>query len=370
MKVPYLDLRITDEKLRSRLLKRLEIILRHGILVSGPEQTEFEIKFAKEIGMKYALGVSSGSSALYLSLLALGIGNGDEVITTPYTWIITTNAIAAVGAIPIFVDVRDDFNIDPDAIDKAVTSKTKAILPMHVAGHMCDMKKISEIAKKNNLLIVEDASQAFCSALRGKRAGTFSEAAAFSLNPMKVLHAYGEAGVVVTNNKKVYEKLKQLRHAGTKRYENKNNQINRCNYLALNHKIDTIQASFLIEELNRISHIKDKRDKIAKYYDSKLPEIGCVPQQINNGEIHGRYFYIFTCKKRDSLSKHLLNKSIENKIFYSPLTCDAPIYRNHIKPELPVARRLLKKSIAIPMHENMSIEQAKYVVEEIKSFYK
>jgi len=367
--VPYLDLRVKDYELKKRLLSRLETILDHGQFLVGPEQIEFEEKFAKEIGVKYALGVSSGSSALYLALLALGIGPDDEVITTPYTWIITTNAIAAVGAIPVFVDVRDDYNIDPDAIKKAITPKTKAILPMHVAGHMCDMTSIYKIANDNNLLIIEDAAQGFCTTLNGRRAGSFSHAAGFSMNPMKILHAYGEAGVVVTNSKKVFETIKQLRHAGTKRYLNNNQHINRCNYIALNHKIDTIQASFLIEEMGRINEIKAKRDEIAKYYDVKLPKLGCKPQQIAHGEIHGRYFYMLTCNNRNQLFNYLTSMNIECKLFYSPLVCDAPVYKSQVKPKLPVARRLLKKSLSIPMHENMTMDQAEYVVDCITEFY-
>jgi len=369
MRVPYLDLRVYDDELKKRLVNRFENILDHGRFLGGPEQIEFEQKFAKEFGVKYALGVSSGSSALYLALLALGVRPDDEVITTPYTWIITTNAIAAAGARPIFVDVLDDFNIDPIEIKKAITPKTKAIVPMHVAGHMCDMKSISQIAKENNLLIIEDAAQAFCTISNENRAGSFSHAAAFSMNPMKILHAYGEAGVVITNSKKVFETIKQLRHAGTKRYLNNNQHINRGNYIALNHKIDTIQASFLIEEMNRIHVIKAKRDEIANYYDEKLPKLGCHPQQTFRNEIHGRYYYMLTCNNRNQLFNYLTSMNIECKIFYSPLVCDANVYKSQVKPKLPVARRLLKNSLSIPMHENMTMDQAEYVIDCITEFY-
>ena len=370
MKVPYLDLRVSDAGLKTSLLTRFEKILDHGRIIEGPEQQEFEERFANEIGVKHAVGVSSGSSALFLALLGSGVGPGDEVITTPFTWIITTNAIAATGAKPVFVDILDDFNIDPNAIEKAITPKTKAIVPMHVAGHMCDMHIISRIAKKHALLIIEDAAQAFCSSLNGKRAGTFSTAAGFSMNPMKILHAYGEAGAVTTNNKHIYNKIKQLRHAGTKRYLNKNQHINRCNYIALNHKIDTIQASFLIEEIERIDEIKLKRDVIAEFYDNELENIGCSPQKANDNEIHGRYYYIFSCKRRNELLKYLTQKNIECKLFYSPLACDAAVYKGTSKPKLPVARRLLKQSISVPLHENITLKQAEYVTKNIRRFYK
>ena len=337
--------------------------------MGGPEETEFEERFAKEIGVKYAVGVGSGSSALYLALVSLGIGPGDEVITTPYTWIITTNAIVSTGATPIFVDVNSDYNISPEAVENAITSKTRAIVPVHVSGHMCDMKSLSKIAKNHKLLIVEDAAQAFCARLNGKRAGSFSHAAGFSMNPMKILHAYGEAGAVVTNNKKVYETIKQLRHAGTKRYLNKNHHINRANFIALNHKIDTLQASLLLEEMDRIEHIRNKREKIAIVYDKELLKVGCQPQPVAKNEIHGRYNYMFSCNRRNKLSKYLLKQKIENKIWYSPLVCDARIYRKKVKEELPEARLLLTKNLSIPLHEDMSIEQAEYVVDHIRNFY-
>jgi dTDP-4-amino-4,6-dideoxygalactose transaminase len=368
VEVPFLDLRVNDPALKKELISRVEKILSHGRIVEGPEQEEFEKKFASEIGVKYALGVGSGSSALYLALLGLGVGPGDEVITTPFTWIITVNAIVATGAKPVFVDVQDDFNIDPDEIEKSITPKTKAIVPMHVGGHVCDMTSISRIARDNHLFIVEDAAQAFCSLLNGKRAGAFSHAAGFSMNPMKILHAYGEAGAVTTNNKKVYNRIKQMRHAGTNR-DKEGKHINRCNYFALNHKIDTIQASLLISTMDRINEIKVKRDQIASLYDEAFSDILGI-QKVNKGEVHGRYIYIMACKKRDGLRKYLLNNGVENKVFYSPLVCDAKVFKNSFKNiKIPAARRLLNQSLSIPLHEKMTIKQTKYVIDTIHSFY-
>ena len=368
MEVPYLDLRVNDSALKKELIGRVEKILSHGRIVEGPEQEEFEEKFANEIGVKYAVGVGSGSSALYLALLGLGIGPEDEVITTPFTWIITVNAIVATGAKPVFVDVQDDFNIDPDQIGNAITPKTKAIVPMHVAGHICDMISISRIARDNHLFIVEDAAQAFCGSINGKRAGVFSHAAGFSMNPMKILHAYGEAGVVTTNNKKVYNRIKQMRHAGTKR-DKQGKHINRCNYISLNHKIDTIQASMLITSMDRISEIKAKRDKIAYLYDEAFSDFMGI-QKVRKGEVHGRYIYIMACDKRDSLRKHLLNKGIENKVFYSPLASDAAVYKDKInKKKVPMARRLLNKSLSVPLQEKMTMKQVEYVIDTTRRFY-
>ena len=196
MKVPYLDLRIKEKAHREALHKRLEGVLTHGRIIEGPEVQDFEQRIAKRVGTRFAVGTGSGSSAIYMALKALDIGPGDEVITTPYTWIITVNAIAATGAKPVFVDVREDFNIDPNKVEEKIRSKTKAIIPMHVAGHLCQMSDLERLARRRGLHIVEDAAQAICGSLGSRRAGSFSTSAAFSMNPMKVLHGYGEAGVV------------------------------------------------------------------------------------------------------------------------------------------------------------------------------
>ncbi|MCU7834985.1 MAG: DegT/DnrJ/EryC1/StrS family aminotransferase [gamma proteobacterium symbiont of Taylorina sp.] len=368
MHVAYLDLRVNDTKHRQALLECFSKILQHGLILEGPEQLEFEQKLAEEIGVNYAVGCGSGSSALYLALKACGIKYGDEVITTPYTWIITANAISATGATPVFVDVKDDYNIDPDEIKKHITTNTKAIVPVHIAGHLCEMAKINQIADKHNLLVIEDAAQAFCSSLNGTRAGAFSTAAAFSMNPMKILHAYGESGAIVSNSKEILHNVKQLRHAGTIPDPDKIS-INLCFDISLNHKMDTIQAAFLLENLKRINSVWKKREEIAKLYDRELSELVTIPE-IANGEIHGRYMYLFSCRKRNELRLFLEKKGIETKIFYSPLVCDADVYTTN-KKKIPVAnaRRLLQQTISIPLHENMSIQQANYVVSQIKKFY-
>ena len=368
MKVPYLDLRVLDQQLRSELLSRVEKVLIHGRIIDGPEQQEFELAVSRTLGARFAVGVSSGSSAVYLALKASGIEAGDEVITTPFTWIITPNAIASTGATPVFVDIKEDFNIDPTAIRRAITSKTKAIVPVHVAGHMCDMKEITQIAKEYRLKIVEDVAQAFCASLNGSRAGSFSTAAGFSMNPMKILHGYGEAGVVTTDNKRIYEKLRQLRHAGTK-IDREKKKINLCNFISLNHKIDTMQAAMLLTSLNRIDEVKARRDEIAEYYDYSLSGLLDI-QPTKPSEIHGRYIYLAGCRNRDNLRRFLLEKGIETKVFYSPLACDAKVFQKINQGELPVARRLEKRSISLPLHEKMTMKQAKFVVKSIQNYYR
>ena len=369
MKVPFLDLKIKNKKYKNILLKNFRNILNHGKIIEGPELRIFEKKMANYLHCKHVVGLSSGSSSLYLALKALGIKKGDEVITTPFTWIITVNAILSVGATPIFADIGDDFNIDPEKIIKKISSKTKAIVPMHVAGHMCDMDKISKIAQTNNLFLVEDAAQATASALNGKRAGYYSDIAAFSTNPMKMLNGFGESGFITTNKQRFKEKILSLRHAGTQKDKRKID-INRCVVSSLNHKMDTIQASFLITNLKKLNEKRNKRDRIAKLYDEELKGY-LEPQGYHKKETHGRYLYISKCSKRNNLYYFLKEKNIECKIFYSPLACNAPIFNNYKnKLEIKNAKKLLKKSIALPFYENLNDEQLDYVCENIRKFYK
>ncbi len=368
MKIPYLDLREKNSLYRKKLLGRFNSILKHGKIINGPEVKEFEYKISRYLNKKYTVGLGSGSSALYLALRSLDIGPGDEVITTPFTWIITINAILQTGAKPKFADIGDDLNINPNSVENLITRKTKAIVPMHVGGHMCDMIKISKIAKKYKLHIVEDAAQAICSSLNGKKAGDFSKVSAFSLNPMKVLNAYGECGFVGTDSNKLKKKILMLRHAGTAQ-DKKKIKINNCYYPSLNHKIDTLQASLVLENLKILKNKWRYREKIARIYDSELKNLINI-QEYHKDEIHGRYLYIFTCENRNKLFKNLKKRGIECKIFYSPLASEAPIFKNSMVSNIKNSRKLIKKTLSIPLHEDLKANQVSYIVNAIKKFYR
>ena len=361
MRIPTFDLRVTDPKLKDELVGAFEKVIDHGKLILGPEVEEFEEKVAKYIGTKYAVGVDSGSSALYLSLRACGIGIGDEVITTPLTWIITINAIAACGAIPVFADVQDDFNIDPISIEEKITSNTKAIVPMHYAGHMCDMPSICAIAEKNNLIIVEDAAQAFGGMLNGRKAGSFSLAAGLSMNPMKVCGGYGEAGAVVTNDEKIYQKLKRLRHAGTTS-DPKKIITNECFDISLNHKMDTINAALLLVAFKYLPERHTLREIIADRYDNELPS-QIEKQGYLKDERHARYVYAIKYKERNKLKDYFAKNHIETKIMHEPLACDAPVYQKYNVNPVPNARRILKDSLIIPSHEKLNKVQVNTVID-------
>jgi len=359
MKVPYLDLRVREKDRQQKLIRRLERVLRHGRIIEGPEVSELETAIAERVGVRYAVGTASGSSALYLALKSIGIGKGDEVITTPFTWVITAHAIAETGATPVFSDIGEDLNLDPDLIESKITERTKAIVPMHVGGLLCDMERLCRIGKRHKLHIVEDAAQAIASSRSGKHAGCFSIVSAFSMNPMKVLHGYGEAGAVTTNSKQVFEKLKRYRHAGTQR-DPSGRTANSCRFTSLNHKIDTLQAAFILENLSRLDEVISKRDEIAELYDSTLPEEILLPMTSTN-EVHGRYLYLIRTKNRDALQLFLSENGVESKIVYSPLLSDLRPYKQKEALKLPKSRSAVKDTLSIPMHENMTARQAKHV---------
>ena len=363
MQVRMFDLRVKDFKIRNELNKSFKKTLDHGKFFFGPELYEFEKKMSDFLNMKYTIGVASGSSALYLSLKSLGIKTGDEVITTPFSWIITSNAIVECGAKPIFIDIADDYNINADLIERKITTKTKAIVPMHWGGHMCDMEKIKKIAKKYNLYVVEDAAQAFGAKFKDKKSGNYSDVAAFSMNPMKCLSGYGEGGLIATNNKKLYEKIKILRYAGTTS-DPKKLITNNCVEISLNHKMDTINAALLLVAFKFFKSKNNKLKKIRKFYDNNLDKT-IIKQKIRKYETPGMYAYPILIEKRNKIKKLLDKKKIETKIWNDPLISDSPAYRKYNKNDTPNAKKILKKTLNIPFHEKLTLKELKYVVDNI-----
>ncbi len=368
MHVPFFDLRVTDSLLKEELLKSVEKVLDHGRILLGPEVIEFEKNVSKIAGTKYAVGCASGSSALYLALKCLDIGPGDEVITTPLTWIITGNAILECGATPVFVDILEDFNIDPNAIEKAITIKTKAIIPVHFTGLMCKMDEICKIASENNIHIIEDAAQSFGAKYKNKEAGSFSSIGIFSMNSMKVLGGYGESGALVTDDENHYEKIKILRYTGTKSDPAKI-ITNEAIYVSLNHKIDTLQAAMLLVMMKRLPERMRRRYEIAKLYNKELKDLVICPKFIEN-DVHALYTYAIQGNKRDELMHYLNDNRIETKIYHEPLVSDAPVFKKFQRYETPNARKVLSRFLSIPAHEKLNDEQVEFVIEKIKYFYK
>ena len=361
MNIAYKDLRVTDPILKKELLKTVEQVLSHGRFLLGPEHDQFEKEIADACSRKYAVGVGSGTTALYLALRSLDIGEGDEVILPPLSWIATLNAVVLCGATPVFVDIAKDLNIDADLISEAITSKTKVILPVHFTGKLCNITKIMEIADQNNLLVVEDAAQAYGASINGRRAGSFGNLACFSMNPMKVLSAYGEAGMILTDDENLSQKLQSLRYLGT---------INKqdCHYPSINGRLDTLQAAMLQVNLKYVQSKLDRLREIAHYYTETLKGTVICPHE-EPGSYHSYYSYTILVDRRDELTEFLKLKGIETKIQHPILMPNHTAYRTLPKYNIPVAEQVVEQIICIPNHEKLTDSEVEYVAKCIKYFY-
>jgi len=362
MHVRFMNLSMKTKKQRKPYIKVFRETLKSGIFIMGNEVEKFEEDVSNYTGSKYSIGVSSGTSALILALKAYNIKDGDEVIIPDISFIATANAVSQVGAKVIFCDVNDDFNIDVKAIKKLITSKTKAIIPVHYGGKMADIFKINKIAKKYNLIVIEDASQSFGSRKSNKMAGTIGDIGCFSLNPMKPLGALGEAGLITTSSKRVAKKLKMLRYNGL-------NSKKKCTYKSFNAKIDAMQASFLSIRLKELEATIKKRNEYAQYYNKHLSKY-CITPKINknNEDTVFAYTILVDKSKRDALVQYLIANNIEVKINHLSMHKE-PAYINTNKNSLINSKRVSKMKLALPCHENLKLSEIKYVIKKIKKFF-
>ena len=362
MKVPFLDLRVADAERRSDLLAAVEGVFSHGRLVMGPEVGELEEQLAKRCGRKFAVGVGSGTDALFLAVKALGLDEGDEIITTSLSWVATANAIVLNGLVPVFADIGEDLNIDPDSVAGLISERTRAIMPVHFTGKVCAMGELEAIAKEHGLMIIEDACQAFDARLGDRRAGSFGLVSCFSMNPMKVFAAAGEAGMVLTDDEEVYRQLVALRYNGT---------VNRevCIEASLNGRLDTLQAAILLRRLLAVEQIIAKRRQIARWYDEQLAQLVEVPRE-EAGQFDIYYTYTIRTPRRDELKSYLEEQGVETKIQHAPLMPDQPVYAGCPRAEIANARRLIGQVLCIPANEKLERADVDYVADCIKRFFR
>jgi len=347
------------------LWEKLKEFVKTGDFTLGKPLQEFEEKFATLIGTKYAIGVNSGTDAIKLSLKALGIGHGDEVITTANTFVATVGAIAELGAKPVFVDCNDTFCMDVDLLEAAITDKTKAIVPVHYTGYMTDMRKLLPIAEKYKLPVVEDACQSILGALEGKNAGSWGNTGAFSLHPLKNLNVWSDGGVIVTNDNKLDDKLRLLRNHG---------MVDRdtIGIMGCNSRLDSIQAVVGNWLIPQTENIAQKRIENAAFYDEHLGELSQIeiPPRLKDFRIV-YHLYIIFAQQRDELLEYCVNKGIEAKVHYP-----VPIYRQPAlkylglkEGDFPITDAHTKKIITFPCDQHLSKEEMAYVVETVKDFY-
>tara|TARA_B100001964_G_scaffold231525_1_gene286257 strand:- start:37 stop:1176 length:1140 start_codon:yes stop_codon:yes gene_type:complete len=350
----------------SKIFKEIAKIVKKGDYTLGQKVNDFEKNFAKRTGAKFAIGVGNGTDALYLSLKAFNIGSGDEVITVPYTFISTVGSIATAGAKPVFVDIKDDYNIDETQIKSAITKRTKAIMPVHWAGRPCELDKIKSIAKKYNLKIIQDASQAIDSRFKNKQLIHFGDICTYSMHPLKNLNIWGDGGFIATNNKKLADKLYLLRNHGL---VNRNNS----KIFGYNSRLDSIQAVVANYKLkNKLDGITKKRMKNSNLFDKLFktnPNVKTVKRFPHLKEVF--HLYHINVNKRDQLQQYLISKSVDAKVHYPiPIHLQtAAKYLKYKKGDFPVAEKLAKTSLSIPVHEFIKEKDIKYVVKLIDKFY-
>lgn len=365
MKVPfsYLDRQFADP---GPILKDIRRLVNTGDFTLGRDMELFESKFARVVGVKYAIGVGSGTDALLLSLKALDIGAGDEVITAVNTFVATAGAIETAGAKIVFADCNGKYVIDEEKIEDAITSKTKAIIPVHFSGQPANMPVIMDIAERHGLFVIEDACQAIGASINGINCGNYGLTAAFSFHPLKNLNVWGDAGMIVTNSKKLKDKFILMRNHG---------MIDRDHYAfyAYNSRLDSMQAVIGNHVMEKFEKITEKRIKIANKYDmefSGLTEFIIIPDRPQD-ERHVFHLYMLLVKDRDDLLDYLNTNGIEAKVHYPlPLHLQkASRGLGYKKGDFPVAEKQAKNLITLPAHPYLTDEEIDFVIKKIKQFY-
>ncbi|OLC36378.1 MAG: hypothetical protein AUH84_01640 [Thaumarchaeota archaeon 13_1_40CM_4_38_7] len=338
--------------------------IKENCLSSGPYVEKFEHDFANYVGVKEAVAVNSGTAALHLPIESLGIKNGDEVITTPFTFAATSNVIVLQNAKPVFVDIEPEtYNLDPYKIEKALTPKTKAIMPIHYGGQCAEMDAINEIAQKHNLYVIEDAAPALGALYKGRKAGTLSIAAGFSFFPDKNMTT-GEGGMIATNDHELAEKCRILRKNGaSKRYYNI--------YIGWNFKMPDPNAALGISQLKRIESIIEAKNKVAKYYSSLLKDRGVIPPLVKDYNRHTFMLYVILTnnnKQRETIRLGLEREGIETRINFPPMHLQ-PVYSKMFgfkKGMFPVTEDIAERILGLPIFIKMTKEQQDTVVEKIR----
>jgi len=367
MKVPYVNLVAQHAAIKEQLLSAVETVLDHGQFILGGEVSEFERRFSELCGVSHSIGVNSGTDALILGLKALGVGSGDEVITVPGSFVASTSCIALVGADPVFVDVGENYNINPSLIEQAITPRTKAILLVHLTGRPADMDPIMEIARKHSIYVIEDAAQAVCAEYKGKRVGSIGDIGCFSLHPLKTLNACGDGGVLTTNNPTIAEDVKTLRNLGLRDRDN-------CVVWGHNSRLDTLQAAILLVKLDYVEEWTEKRRAKARFYQELLKDIPSITCPVEEKPYERSVFHTFVvqAERRDELRTHLNKGGIETAIHYPiPIHLqEAASNLGYGEESFPVAEKQARKILSLPVYPELEADQLEYVVTSMHDFYK
>jgi len=358
----YLSQQFAD---RDAILDKIREVVIRGDFTLGAEVDRLEEEFAALCTTRHAIGVGSGTDALFLSLKALGIEKGDEVITTPFTFYATIGAIVTAGATPVFVDAAPDYNIDVSLIEEKITSKTKAIMPVHWSGKPCDMDAIEKIAARHAIPVVSDACHAIQATYKGRAAGALGTVACFSFHPLKNLNVWGDAGIITTNSDALADSLRLLRNHGLVGRDE-------CRIFAYNSRLDTVQAVVARHMLNKIDHITNSRVAHAQYFDAGLHGLRQVVIPAREPDISQVYhLYQVLCESRYALQQHLVAHGVDAKVHYpTPMHLQpAAAYLGYKRGDFPCAEDICARTLSLPVHEFITRAQQDYIIKLIRDFY-
>jgi dTDP-4-amino-4,6-dideoxygalactose transaminase len=362
--VEYVNLLDQFAEAKDDIYDAVENTFGRGQFIGGGAVEMLERDLADFIGVGHVVAVNSGTDALILGLKAMNVGPGDEVITPPNSFVASTGAIVAVGATPVFVDVRQDQNIDPQAVDAAVTPRTRAIMPVHLTGRMADMDPIIRIAQRHRLTVIEDAAQSIGSRYQGRNSGTFGDCAAFSAHPLKNLNAAGDAGFLATNDARIAQKVRLLRNHGL---------INRdtVGVWGTVSRMDVLQAEILRRRLRRISHVIERRRQNAENYRRLLAGAPVSFAPCGDHEFNTFHTFVIQADRRDELQAHLRRRGIGTKIHYPvPIHLQpAAASLGYRRGDFPVTERQSDRILSLPIHQFLSIDDQSYVADEISMFF-
>lgn len=349
--------------LRKEIYQAIANVLDHGQFILGPEVERFEKRAAEYLGSKHAVGLNSGTDALVIALESLGIGEGDEVITTPASFFATAESISQVGARPVFADINyDTFNMDVRNIADRISPQTRAILPVHLFGRPVEMGEIMELAESRDLQVLEDCAQSFGADFGNQKTGSIGDAGIYSFFPTKNLGGIGDGGLLVTDDEEVAEQARMLRtHGGTNKYHNVK--------LGYNSRLDSIQAAVLDIKLNYVDEFNRGRRAAAQYYNDQLEELeGIETPEISEGHVFHQYTIRVKEGRRDSLKMHLAKRGIDTNIYFPTPQNELPVYEDKGYPVLPDARRMSEEVLSLPIWPHIEEETQQVVCDRIEEF--
>lgn len=363
-KVPFIDLQARYQEEREEILACVDRVLTKGHVILTEEVGEFEADITRYTGAKHCVSMNSGTDALMIGMWAMGIGKGDEVITPPVSFVASTGSIAHIGAIPVYADVKDDQTIDPAEIEKRITPRTKAIMPVHWVGRIADMDAIREIAQRHKLKIIEDAAQAMGAYYKGRHGGTFGDAGAVSAHPLKNLNALGDGGFLLTDDDEIAHKARLYRNHGLESRDN-------CAFYGVNSRLDVLNAEVLKFRLRRLKGVIDQRRRNANIYRQIIkPGHVQIPEEKSH-EVVSYVMFITQADERDRLQKFLAEHGVQTLVYYGTALHlhKAAASLGYQRGDFPVAERQCDRVLALPHMQYLSEDQVAYAAELVNKFY-